>query len=515
MKLYKFILTASLVVAISNLYAQTEPISLGQPIPFDVPFSIKITDISDKVESVSIACVKGTHIAFNRKTLEFIAIDEFKQDTKGNVIINVPPVPPSSSIYISLEKRKLFENIEKVNELLLIGSDSTAKIFYDKDTILHEAIYYDLNLFNRDTVFYFKPSKFEDYKKVFDSTYKDLLVKKNDASKEYKKYVQDSIHLIDKTDIKYSDTELTELVKALLACVTCRDTVYSFQLFPINDTLLFEELMNLDKLNIPNILLGKYPNINSENQKESETLPDRIKNIEQNLLFIEKVKGLIKFFHHKYNVTIQDHLAYLNTVKNTLEFNFKMLKKQKTKLDENNEVANKYQSELEKYYGFRIPIKISSGLSYTYNFSTRSSYLIQPDFGFIAYNDPINFKSFWGFTPILGFHVNFRPYNTEIPFAVIRNKSFVGRFSFESGLTVLSIEEKGIREGLVGNSGLYTGFGFIFGHGARFNIGSMWFKKVDPNPLIDHKTPAAILYFGLSLDMRLKEIYNSFAKIYK
>lgn len=166
---------------------------------------------------------------------------------------------------------------------------------------------------------------------------------------------------------------------------------------------------------------------------------------------------------------------------------------------------------------------VANGVSSTFDsnisdFDTRSKLNIVPTFGLISYGFQFNggnTPNFWGVSPYLGFQVNFRPTDKNIPLKNIRYKSIRQRFSFQGGWMLVSLEEEGIRENLFKNSSFMTGLGFKLSNALSLSGGILLFKEVDPNPLIDNTSTAITPYAGLTVDLDINKYLNDFTGLFK
>lgn len=168
-------------------------------------------------------------------------------------------------------------------------------------------------------------------------------------------------------------------------------------------------------------------------------------------------------------------------------------------MNENNEYINE---------AFKV-IKYSSTTD-VFDFEKRSKFQITPDFGWIWYGLQEDFN---GFSPYLGFHINFRYINKNIPFSRLPNKTCLHYLSFMTAWSLASISEKGKRENFFDKSTLLTGIGLRLNNALRVTTGVNWFYKLDPNPTIETKSIAVTPYIGLSIDLDVKQFLNGFTDL--
>lgn len=148
----------------------------------------------------------------------------------------------------------------------------------------------------------------------------------------------------------------------------------------------------------------------------------------------------------------------------------------------------------------------------SFDFKTRNSYRLVPDFGYVVYG----FKAgkFFGSSPYVGISLNFRSFDPDIPLNRLTNLAHWRRLSVNAGLTFNSVAKVDRRENLLGTHNLITGLAFRMNQALKFNIGGLWYNKLDDNPLIDKRRPRPVLYAGISLDFRLQELLGDFGAIF-
>ncbi|PWG78710.1 hypothetical protein [Pararcticibacter amylolyticus] len=279
-------------------------------------------------------------------------------------------------------------------------------------------------------------------------------------------------------------------------------------------------LPSVNNLSDPGILLGYRSPVNLHPVSRADTGPEqRLANLDSSIFVINKLISALRLYHTEFPGSSQasTNIQALQQEKDTLERNYQVLKKHIATISSLTTRINKLRSEKESiiysYEGFYQP---SSGFysdTYTFNFETRADNALKAEFGFLAYGSPGNKAVPRGFSPFLGFHWNLRPMDTDVPFNQI-DKGIAGYLSFHSGILIGSFKEDGKRDGLVGGTAIYTGIGLAFSHAVRLHFGSVWYRKESPNPLVSKKTTAAVPYASLALDLRLKQIYESFTNIF-
>lgn len=158
-----------------------------------------------------------------------------------------------------------------------------------------------------------------------------------------------------------------------------------------------------------------------------------------------------------------------------------------------------------------VKVETATGTSNIFSFETRSALRIIPDFGLVYYGFQDGFQ---GITPYLGFQVNLRSMDKNIPFQIYPNKKLLHRLTLGLGYTLISLSETGKRDDFFdGKGALMIGAGIKFNHAMKVTAGTMWFQKEDPNPIISKKTQAFTPYLGLSIDLDVKKFFNDFATL--
>ena len=149
------------------------------------------------------------------------------------------------------------------------------------------------------------------------------------------------------------------------------------------------------------------------------------------------------------------------------------------------------------------------------SFVTRIQRRVVPDVGLVYF--PFYYSSeLRGVRPYFGVNIDLRPVNNDIRLRDLR-KGVLTPWHYTSimmGLTLGgSIEKEGEIDDLFGNTNLLLGLGIRITHSIRLSTGTMFFQKVDTNPLIDDKSFACVPFASISFDVRVQNIANSFAGV--
>ncbi|GAB3555285.1 hypothetical protein GCM10027577_40840 [Spirosoma fluminis] len=160
----------------------------------------------------------------------------------------------------------------------------------------------------------------------------------------------------------------------------------------------------------------------------------------------------------------------------------------------------------------------TDGTTDVFDFKTRSKFRIVPDFGVILALPGAQWRdvrSSIEFAPYIGFHINFRSINKDIPFKLVRHKTVWHRLSFMAGLTLSSIKAENQREDLFGSKSLVTGIGFRLSNVGKIAIGGLWYKSLDANPLLDNKKTSVAPFIGASFDLELRDLFGGIVDLFK
>lgn len=154
-------------------------------------------------------------------------------------------------------------------------------------------------------------------------------------------------------------------------------------------------------------------------------------------------------------------------------------------LSKNRNLLEKENKELkQKLNKIKVPVGLQSKTleksTLSYQFFTRNSRLIKPDFGMLYYFSGNN--EFSGVAPYTGFHIDIRSTNEDIPFYQI--KGWEKFLTFQLGVPVLAknLTDGERRKHLVGDAfSLYGGIGFNVSHTIRLSYGAILFRSLDGN----------------------------------
>lgn len=447
----------------------------------------------------------------------------------AQIDFNLPPLKPNTSYLITISSiQKVSEIYEVLDALTTDPSDRNQKAAVLYDNIARKYKY----IYNNACACCKKPIEFEiatfpQFLEWYRNNGIKVLV---DSFYHYKaelKLKQNESLMFKTPEINldpFKDTFFKELFLASENCITCKDTLWRQQIIMDPGKMVSLIIVNLQKLSGEDVSQGWIDIEGAMNYRRNPNTSHvkRQENLLKTINALKQLAGLTEYYRYTKSVQDSDATAFLEMLASAitnLQDNLVVLKLYNEQMEGLNSGLSKQKNKLDDlfnaYDGFTTPISNLNPNTYTYNFETRSGFALKADFGFLYYGNPWSNKSFHGFSPFVGFHVNFRPLNTDIPYPMIPNKGILGHLSFNAGVILVSLEQDQKRAGLMGKTSIFTGFGWAFGHSVRLISGAIWFRKEDINPLIDNKTTAATPYIGLSIDLRLKDIYNSFKKIFE
>ena len=292
----------------------------------------------------------------------------------------------------------------------------------------------------------------------------------------------------------------------LLELTTCLEKIDSnkFVLYNINNREIFDicyKLYYIEDTTLTKLILGEIT-LDIIDAKKNEV--DFLKKKENCDFTIKQILSLEIAIKKLAMLGLEDTLQFqelLSELKAEVNCNQKLLIKFLIKEKEIKKIVNNDDTyNIVKYNSSTLIL----------DFEKRSKFQITPDFGWIGYGFQ---EDFYGFSPYLGFHINFRYINKNIPFSKLPNKTCFHYLSFMTAWSLTSISEEGKRKDFFSNSTLLTGLGIRLNNSLRITGGVNWFYMIDPNPLINEKSIAVTPYVGLSIDLDVKQFLNGFADL--
>jgi len=160
-------------------------------------------------------------------------------------------------------------------------------------------------------------------------------------------------------------------------------------------------------------------------------------------------------------------------------------------------------------------VSINSVSFKQFSVDTRTSNVITVDVGYVMYGFQ---DKLFGSSTYVGIDYYLRPFDPSIPFSYANyyNKlTFWDRLSFNLGVTLNSVAKPNYRANLFGtNDNLIVGGGYRLNNIFKINFGALAYYKLDPNFLLNNKAINLTPYAGVSLDIRIGTILNSFNKLF-
>ncbi len=147
---------------------------------------------------------------------------------------------------------------------------------------------------------------------------------------------------------------------------------------------------------------------------------------------------------------------------------------------------------------------IIDGTTTSGDFNTSASYYISGDLGVAA------IPQFSKVVPYFGTNIYLRPVNKDITLAASPPDDtfwddFGRRFSFMFGISIGSVAKTNYRTDLFGgNFNLITGAGFRITDYFRLNAGTLWYQKLNDNPLNSNSSIAPAFFMSFSIDLDVK-----------
>jgi len=424
---------------------------------------------------------------------------------KKNVTINMPPLKPARYCNLVVE-RKCYD--DELTGWYVVGkqilkNDSAGKAKYESQL----KQFYE----NNDP---FPPLSYKTVNAFFTQDSIRKLYQKENNFIQHNNNIWETLSC--DQEILINSAAIKLLIDFAFTCEHCADSsLFEFQLAKLDAYQLTSYLNNLYSLNditYKNILSGLIT-FDYSNSTESTNEDNYIKRLENVKTSIKQIGNILSFVNYS-SLKSSFFEQRLSNFKIHLQIILMQLKQSVELINKILENSDDIKDEIKNYYIFFRGISINSN-TFNYNFTTRSKIAITPDFGLVYFQNIKNASKFNGIVPYFGFHINLKPIDSDIPWRIYPRKTVLHYFSAFVGASLISIAKQNERSDFINNSPMLAGLGFRWGHVLRMTGGSMLFFKDDPNPLVTHKELAAVPFFGLSVDIRIKDIISSVTQLFK
>ena len=149
----------------------------------------------------------------------------------------------------------------------------------------------------------------------------------------------------------------------------------------------------------------------------------------------------------------------------------------------------------------------------------RLSYKIQPEIGLTIFGFGgsrwigVN-EDFFGVTPYVGANIMLRPFDGDIPIRKLKkipdpygdfSVKPLQRLSIHVGLSLRSLAKDNYRKNLLDPFNPMVGIGYRISNTIKIQSGILFYRKIDPNPIIDSHKPGYIGYITLAFDFRIQK----------
>lgn len=522
----KLVLTLNFFILLFSVYSQkledlvieVDSVTnlITKPIPFDRKFILKIrTDVKppfvDYLRNKGNRSWLGTVDYYIKKnstyTFKSIPADNYElRNEKGinylfisfdNFPYRIDPeekrnnlLSPSSRYSIILPK--FYENSIQIFENIAKGDTAKALILYNAyDSIQIEKTGLLYNLPKFDTIKYFA-------------------IRSNFVSNFHKIDSIKNLQEISERDTSTIDRIFhNNLLNAAILSIAGIDTMRSIINKTYDLSAMLRTVQEINNAPLPilrNIITGSLSlnNLTAE-PKSKLSEKEKLANVALSLSILKQMKGLFEILILQTRLNDQ-----ANNLQHFERLIFQLTQQQNYLtgiIKEYNVVKDFLRNNKQSY--FFEPSVIAGG-TIIYDFKTRAKLQITPDFGYVAYGFQ---KGFTSFTPYLGFHINFRAVDKNIPFQNYPNKTIWHHLSFMTGWTLAGLAQQNKRENFFSSNSLLSGLGYKLSNAIRLNAGAMWFYKNDPNPLLDNRKIACTVYTGISIDLDIKEFLQDFTSL--
>ena len=461
-------------------------------LPFDIPFTVTIpNDKTNPYKYIYLFRVNGERkiIKDNQTSVQKSTLPLNSVYQNGDSLeIDIPPLKPDKQYVVIgvTEENK----VAKLKELVIKFCKDQKDQIPEEDSV------------NLIPPAYFLTKDFDNHSLHFVETKEHILEIFKKSNEECK--LCEKLAL---TQQAYTDpiTSIPSAINTnpLINCDTCK-TNFKNEIFFINGTVVVLGKWQTE------VLTGVYPLDTSKGRGNifvSGNIPavkdeEKFQNIAKSLGILITIKQLVFYVSKNLSsANLSEYLSATNNYIDALKINLEILR---TKLKEKNDFESCLK-DMDLSIGQTN--SVLSNTTSSYQFLTRNGYFIVPDFGLVYYSNKLfSNSSFAGVAPFIGFHINFRATNVNVPFWKI--KSFWKFPVLQVGVPVFAqnLSADSSRKYLVGNKfSVFAGLGINLAHSARITFGAMFFQSLTAPSTYEIKAAPCI---SLGIDIRLKSYFR-------
>lgn len=315
--------------------------------------------------------------------------------------------------------------------------------------------------------------------------------------------------VLQEVQCRMNQPALRLLINTALNCDCEEDTRKN--IIAKNDTIRVLAILHDDDPVIFNRIRQGVLSLKDVNKEADENdLAGRMANLETSINLLNNVREYIWKVRAIDNVHQMELTALLKCV-DSEKAQFKLVSQSlKLMSDAGGKIETAYYDEFD----IKKTVPINTSSSEILELVSAAKFRIVPDFGLVGVLKGENGFGFQDMVPYLGFNINFRSIDKNIPMHMVRYKTWRHYFSFVAGITLRSVAIAGKREDFFGNSSFLTGLGLRLSNYIKLTGGTVWFKGIDPNPLSANKPVRVSPYAGISIDLELRELFGGVAKIF-
>ncbi|TLM88991.1 hypothetical protein [Hymenobacter jeollabukensis] len=485
-------------------------------LPYDLPFTVRIPyDKEDPIKSVYYIKVsrrgdfipdKTTSYPKNAAILNALSLVSLQEENgKQSLLVDLPPLKPDKRYILltSTEKNKKIASLRYVTNYCV---DPTAYI-RDEEYSLRPYYYYtdvvrdrnkfvakglvikrDLNALNANCDICNKLNELEQVKNV-------------KVGGRITPYTGPFLN----TNLPYYNSPGCD------SCYKANAKELAFALAAMNTIETWREDILTGKYRLDTVKL--YKTYIKTDLVVSNSPAQRVEYLQSTLSVLVKLKQSLLLLNSLYSSAsfspeYLNNIVTLNSYIDKCSTNLAIIQSDIDAVNKQQNIVNSCLESINLPVGLQFNT-IRSGTS-SYRFYTRNAEFIKPDFGVIYYGSPLTRKAdFSGAAPFVGFHVNFRATNSNVPFW--SNPKLLQFPTLQFGVPIFaqSLSQDESRKHLVADKfSLFTGLGLNLAHTVRLHYGAVWFQSLTSIRGAERNyRVASIQYVGFSIDIRLRKLF--------